>query len=269
MTNSLPRTVEPGSCSFEHLLTLRLNCTTGPDTLISVYASAMSTTPDTMDVFYESLASIIRNFPSKEQIVLLGDFNARMGADHDSWPSCLGQFGVGKMNENEQRLLELCTFHDLCITNSFFSTMPQYKASWRHPRSKHWHQLVFILVRRAGVKNILHTHSYLNADYDTDHSLVSCKIRMQPKKFHRTKTRGNPRIDVSKMSQPDLMEQFAQTFEKEFGTSQPGDSATEKWEDLRDTIYHTALDTFGKKSSKSHDWFEAKSTVMTPVTEAK
>ena len=35
------------------------------------------------------------------------------------------------------------------------------------------------------------------------------------------------------------------------------------------TLYNTALATFGKRSSKSHDWFEAKSTVMTPVIEAK
>ena len=92
---------------------------------------------------------------------------------------------------------------------------------------------------------------------------------MQSKKFHHTKTKGNPRIDVSKMSQPDLTEQFAQTFEKELGSLQPGDSATEKWEALHDTMYGSALDTFGKRSSKSHDWFEAKSTVMTPVIEAK
>ena len=71
------------------------------------------------------------------------------------------------------------------------------------------------------------------------------------------------------MSQPDLTEQFAQNFEKEFGSLQPGDSATEKWQVLRDTMYRTALATFSKRSSKSHDWFEAKSTVMTPVTEAK
>ena len=74
--------------------------------------------------------------------------------------SCLGQFGEGKMNENGQRLLELCTFHDLCITNSFFCTKPKHMVSWRHPHSKHWHQLDMILVRRAAIKNVLHTHSY-------------------------------------------------------------------------------------------------------------
>ena len=76
---------------------------------------------------------------------------------------------------------------------------------------------------------------------------------MQPKKFHHTKTKGIPRIDVSKMSQPDLREQFAQAFEKEFRSLQPGDSETEKWEALRDTMYGTTLATFGKRSSKSHD----------------
>ena len=41
------------------------------------------------------------------------------------------------------------------------------------------------------------------------------------------------------------------------------------WETLRDTIHKTALATFGKKTTKSHDWFEAKSDVMSPVIEAK
>ena len=150
-----------------------------------------------------------------------------------------------------------------------FRNKPQHNVSWRHPRSKHWHELDLILVRRAAIKNVLHTRSYHSADCDTDHSLVCCKIRMQSKKFHWTKTKGIPRIDVSKMSQTDLTEHFAQNFEKEFGSLQPGDPATEKWEALRDTMYRTALATFGKRSSKSHDWFEAKSTAMTPVTEPK
>ena len=94
--NSLLRMVEPGSCAFERLLALCLNSTTGPITLMSVHASTLSATPDIKDMLYVHLTSIIRNIPSKEQIVLLGDFNARVGADHDSWSSCPSQFGVGK-----------------------------------------------------------------------------------------------------------------------------------------------------------------------------
>ena len=135
--NSLLSMVEPGSSSSEQLLNLHLNTTEGPVTLISVYAPTLSATPDAKDEFYGNLASTIRNIPSTEQLVLLGDFNTRVGADNNSWPSCLDLFGVGKMNENRQWLLELCVFHNLCIINSFFKTKPQHKVSWRHLHSKH------------------------------------------------------------------------------------------------------------------------------------
>ena len=62
-----------------------------------------------------------------------------------------------------------------------------------------------------------HTRSYHSADCNTDHSLICCRIRLQPKRFHRTKKQGSPRIDVSKMSQPNLMSQFAEVLEGEFG----------------------------------------------------
>ncbi|XP_047476471.1 craniofacial development protein 2-like [Penaeus chinensis] len=268
--NSLLSKVKLGSNGSERLLTLRLNTTESPVTLISVYAPTLSANPDTKDEFHKSLAAILRTIPSTEQLVLLGDFNARVGADYES---CFGHFGIGKMNDNGQRLLELCTCHNLCVTNSFFRTKSQHKVSWRHPSSKHWHQLDHILVRRAALENVLHTRSNHSTDYDTDHSLVCCKIRLTPKRFHRSKQERNPRIDVNKMSQPDLVQQFAETFESKYDThhqdTAPPASATEKWKVLRNTIHRTALATFGKKTSKSHDWFEAKLTEMNPIIEAK
>ena len=79
-------------------------------------ASQLSETPETKEEFYESLASIIKNVPSSKQIAFLGDFNARVGADHDLWPSCSGHRGTRKMNANRQRLLAFCNFHGF---NSF------------------------------------------------------------------------------------------------------------------------------------------------------
>ena len=173
------------------------------------------------------------------------------------------------MNENGQQLLKLCVFHNLCITNSFCKTKPQHKVSWRHLHSKHWHQLDLTLVRHATIKNILHTCSYHSADCDTDHSLVCCKIRLQPQKFHHAKKLGNPHIDVNKLTQLDLMEQFTEAFEEEYDASQSGDTATEKWETLHEPIHHISLPIFGKKTSKSHDWYEAKLSKMTPIIKAK
>ena len=83
--------------------------------LICVYAPTLLASDDTKDHFYSQLDALIKTLPEKEELIVLGDFNARVGKDNDAWPNCLGNFGIGKCNDNGQRLLELCTYHDLCV----------------------------------------------------------------------------------------------------------------------------------------------------------
>ncbi|KAG6925951.1 craniofacial development protein 2, partial [Chelydra serpentina] len=118
---------------------------------------------DTKDEFYDQLDTIIRSIPKEEHLILLGDFNARVGADQTFGQPVLESW-VGEMNENGQQLLELCSYHDLSITNSFFQTKPQHKVSWRHPRSMHWDQLDLIIIRRSALKCVLLTRTFHSAD---------------------------------------------------------------------------------------------------------
>ena len=235
--NNLLKMVEVGSHGSERILTLRLSTTDGYVTLISVYAPTQCSTSEAKDAFYECLSAVVNGINSSDQLILLGDFNARVGSDRDSWPSCLGYFGVGKTNDNGQRLLEFCTLHHLCITNTYFNTKPQHRVSWRHPRSKHWHQLDLILVRRPALKSILITRSFHSADCDTDHSLVCCKMRTKPKVYHHSRQNAAPRIDVTKISCSNLQEQFAKTFERDLNATATGDKAAFNWEHLRAVIY--------------------------------
>lgn len=111
-------------------------------TLVGAYAPTLTWTAESKDEFYANF-SVISIIPSKENIFILGDFSARVGVDHNSWPSCLGHFGFGMINENGQHLLEFCSYHGLCLTNTYFNMKPQHKVSWCHPCSKHWHHLLF------------------------------------------------------------------------------------------------------------------------------
>ena len=160
-----------------------------------------------------------------------------------------------------------CAPFKTCITNSLFRTKPQHKVSWRHPRSKHWHQLDLILVRRAEIKNVLHTRSYHSADCDRDRFLVCCKTRIQ-----RHSTRQRQRGSLVSMSARCLNQTSRSSLLRPFRRNlDPGNLVTlpqRSWK-LCVILYGTALATFGKRSSKLHDWFEAKSTVMTPIIEAK
>ena len=119
------------------MLTLHLATEQGTTIILCIYIPSMSASPETKDKFYEDLNIAVKNIPSNEFLLLLRDFNARVGSDRDIWPTCLGHHGIGKMNENGQWLLEFCCIHNFCVTNTFFQTKPHEKVSWRHPRSGH------------------------------------------------------------------------------------------------------------------------------------
>ena len=172
------------------------------------------------------------------------------------------------MNENGQRQLELCCHHELCVSNTFFNTKPQHRVSWRHTRSKHWHQLDLILTRRVDLSSIKITRSYQSADCDIDHSLVSSRVKLRVKRLHHTRKEGRPPIDISKTRDQRKVEEFVQVLEDSL-PGPPTANAQDRWEHSRDAVYNAAMSTFGKKTSKSADWFEAHSEEMTPVIEAK
>ncbi|XP_037791339.1 uncharacterized protein LOC119586676 [Penaeus monodon] len=122
---------------------------------------------------------------------------------------------------------------------------PHRRVSWRHPRSRHWHQLDLVIIRKASLNCVLTTRSYHSADCDTDHSMVGSKIRLQPKRIHRSKQKGRPRMNTSKTAIPDLCERFANSIEDVLKNC-PGGNTEERWSHIRVFIYNSAMDTLGK-----------------------
>lgn len=266
--NTLLDSVEPPSGGTERLLSIRLGTAAGPVHILSAYAPTLAAPDEAKDQFYGQLDELISGCPKDEALFLLGDLNARTGADHESWPNSLGHHGTGKINANGQRLLELSTYHDLCITNTFFECKPQHKVSWKHPRSHRWHQLDLIITRRSTLNSVLLTRSYHSADCDTDHTLVCSKVRLQPRRLHRSKPKGRPRINTAQMSLPHKVEEYVSTLEQAL-QDLPTQDATSKWSAIKEATYNTAMSTFGKKVRPSKDWFNACLPRMEPAIEAK
>ena len=65
-------------------------------------------------------------------ISVLGDFNARVGADCPALEGVLGRHGVGQCISNGQLLLQTCMAYNLHITNSNFQLHLKNRTSWMH-----------------------------------------------------------------------------------------------------------------------------------------
>ena len=110
--------------------------------------------------------------------------------------------------------LELCCHHSLPITNTFFMTKPQHKVSWRHPRSKHWHQLDLVLTRCTNLGNVKLTRSYQSADSGTDQSLSGCRVNFKAKRVHHAKKEDRHHINTGMTHKPEKVKEFIRMLEE-------------------------------------------------------
>ena len=174
--NSLLSTMEPPTSDSEQILSPHFSSSSRPLNIVSIYAPTLCSSAEVKDQFYDDLHSALRGVSTTEELFLLGDFSACMGANYDSWPICIRHFGVRYMSENGQSLLELCSYHNLCITNTFFSPI--------HTTRYHLYQLNLAIMRRTSLNYILTTESYHSTNYNTDHYLIASKVWLQPKWVH-------------------------------------------------------------------------------------
>ena len=83
--------------------------------------------------FFDDLQVVISSTPSDDQLLVMGEFNARVGHGDDmdqSWLGVKGRFGVGRLNENGEHLLTLCAVHELCIVKIMFVKKRIHQPTW-------------------------------------------------------------------------------------------------------------------------------------------
>ena len=125
----------------DRLMTLRLPLSGKRHaTIVSAYAPTMTNPDEAKDKFYDDLDSVISATPQTDKLILLGDFNARVGTDHQSWEVVIGTEGAGKCNSNGLLFLKEL------IINTVFHLPTRNRMSWMYPRSKHWHLTDYVIV---------------------------------------------------------------------------------------------------------------------------
>ena len=98
--NLVNKLVSPPRGINDRLMTVRLPLSKKRyATLISVYAPTMTSPDSVKEKFYEDLQAAIASVPKAGKLVILGDFNARVGTDYTSWEKSFGKKWSRKMQE--------------------------------------------------------------------------------------------------------------------------------------------------------------------------
>ena len=243
----------------DRLMTLQIPLTDKKNaTIISAYAPTMTNPDDIKDKFYEELDALISAVPPSEKLILLGDFNARVGTDHETWEGTIGRHGIGKCNSNGLLLLKTCASHDLVITNTLFRLPTRKKTSWMHPRSKHWHLIDYVITRTKDRTDVRTTRAMCGADCWTDHRLIRSKfiLKVQPPRRPQKKATAK-KLNVAKLHSSTTSDNFSAELAKTLTELKMDESASidEQWTAFRDTVYPAALAHLGPAPRRNQDWF--------------
>ena len=111
-------------------------------------------------------------------------------------------------NERGLRLLELATFNDLMLANTFGQHKASKRWTWHSPNGQHHNHIDYIIVRmrfRSGV-NIART-SFPGADIGSDHDLLMMTFRLRLKKTSKPK-HTRLKFDLEKLKDPNVLVTF-------------------------------------------------------------
>ena len=185
-------------------------------TIICASALTMTNTDETKDKFFEYVISAV---PVADKLVIRSDFNARIGQDSASWEGVLGKHGTEKCSTNGLLLLQTCSKHYFLITNTVFRFPTRNKTSWVHPRSKHWHLIVYAIVKRRNRRDVRVTRVVYDAERWTDHRQIISKlsIRSLPKTSPQGK-KAAKRLNVTKLKDVPTKQLFGETLDDRLNT---------------------------------------------------
>jgi endonuclease/exonuclease/phosphatase family metal-dependent hydrolase len=240
--------------------------------LITAYAPTLSYPPEDKDIFYHQLYEAVQK-GKKDKLIILGDFNARVGSNFKSWSNVLGPYGTGKINENGERLLTFCSENNLMITNTIFKQPACRKGTWIHPRSKQEHQIDYIITRQSDRADILSTRVMRGANCNTDHLLLRSKVRLNINR-ERNKRGGSANLNLNvgllkaEKCKTELETAITSNIEEQYKLDEHN-TTSDRWNQLKDILQKTSLEVLGKKKRQHQDWFDENDTELQKLLKSR
>ncbi|KAK3543152.1 hypothetical protein QTP70_011945 [Hemibagrus guttatus] len=96
-------------------------------TVVSAYGPNSSVEYST---FLETLRGVLEGAPTGDSIVLLGDFNAHVGNNSDTWRGVIERNGPPDLNSSGVLLLDFCARLSLSMTNTMFKHKSALQYTW-------------------------------------------------------------------------------------------------------------------------------------------
>ena len=108
-------------------------------TVIQVYAVDAEEAEAEFEQFFEDLQDLPELTPKKDVLLILGNWNAKVGSQEI--PGVTGKFGLGVQNKAGQRLKEFCQEKALIVASTLFQGQKRKFYTWTSSDGQYKNQI--------------------------------------------------------------------------------------------------------------------------------
>ena len=255
----------------DRLLSVRFKGKNVNITVVQVYAPTSTAGEEDQESFYNDLQSIIDRTPKGDVVVVIGDFNAKVGKHTGGKGDTIGGHGLGEQNEAGERLVEFCDGNSLRIMNTWFEQPKRRLYTWTTPDGKHKNQIDYILINKRWKSTIRDVRTKPGADCGTDHELLVATLQTKLKRLHKgERLNAYDCKDITPEYRLEIRNRF-EILERDEAESEAETEENKLWEKMKREILETAEKYIPKKrKGKTTPWLSKEAiTIAADRREAK
>jgi hypothetical protein len=231
--------------------------------LVSVYSPCEGSNVGDLDAFYEQLGDVVAKKGS-ECVILLGDFNARIGNSKTNagYERVVGKFGEDTLNSNGKRLLDFCDFNGLAVTSSFFKHKWIHRYTYVNESLDHKSIIDYIIIEQDKRQEVCDTRVFRGFTFGSDHYLLGAHLSVGKVCQAKRKKKIVHKFRVGKFKEEEVRARFMAKFTEGFEGLPPncGDIEDE-WANFKKFVLGLAEECLGSVSSggrnKRTGWWNA------------
>lgn len=165
----------------DRIIIISLNTKPVKTHLIQAYFPTSDAPDQDIEDMYGLIEELMEKIASRDITIILGDFNAKVGAtktdDHSR--SIVGKFGLGTRNERGERLMQFATDNSLTILNTLFQHHARRLSTWTSPDKKTKNQIDYLLVNKRWRSSFRNVKTKPSAECGSDHRLLIADFRIK------------------------------------------------------------------------------------------
>ena len=243
------------------IITARFNSRDFKVTFIQCYAPTNEQDEERKAEFYNQLQNVLDRQKKKDMLIVLGDFNAKIGSVNMGRDRVMGRYGLGTMNENGELFADFCAFNGLVIGGSIFPHKRIHKVTWVSPNRTTENQIDHICIGKRFRRSLLDVRAYRGADVSSDHHLVIGKVKLKLKNYASGKEKTGARYDINQLNDGEMRNKFNVACSNRFdvlsslidGDMEPT-NVEDMWKDIKDVWLDSCEEVIGRPTNKQMEW---------------